>query len=583
MAEGFKCAVEERFRSACKDLSRYQNTQYCVLHYPEPDKDEEHFLNVKNDKLGNNHDYDFGGAVFPEGTSDFRRRTFFADVTFAGATFHGKAAFSKAIFSGEANFREATFKGEADFYKAEFKETGKEEAKEALEASKEALKNAREKEGRNAKGEAEEAKEAKEAAEQATRAKKAVEEAEHKVSKKRDADFVDAVFEEEGNYEKAIFSGEAYFRRASFRGEADFSKAEFIGEARFREATFKEKGDFAEANFAKEAGFRNATFEKEASFTKTIFKQEAKFRRTVFQGFVEFKGPSKFKGPSNEDRCETHTFNKRANFSAAKFEERAVFVGQCTFDTKQDEATFRNTLIEKPENFSFDRVWLRPSWFIDTNVQQFRFTNVRWRGLPGGPPGRIEEEIEAIKNRRERKEEVEEEDEEEEKEDIQIGYPPDVLAKTCRELSANAEENRDYPTANEFHYWSMELLRKESWWKRLGLIGSLYWALSGYGERPRRAFGVLVGMWAFFALCYMLTGHQDLQVAVQAFSGADIRQGIEHAWKALVYSLAAIARLNPEPKPSAPGVFQLLVTAEGLLGPLQIALLALAIRRKVMR
>ena len=40
--------------------------------------------------------------------------------------------------------------------------------------------------------------------------------------------------------------------------------------------------------------------------------------------------------------------------------------------------------------------------------------------------------------------------------------------------------------------------------------------------------------------------------------------------------------INPEPKPD-PGWFQFLVTAEGLLEPLQIGLLLLAIRRKVMR
>ena len=41
--------------------------------------------------------------------------------------------------------------------------------------------------------------------------------------------------------------------------------------------------------------------------------------------------------------------------------------------------------------------------------------------------------------------------------------------------------------------------------------------------------------------------------------------------------------LSPEPKPEEPGLFQFLVGLEGILGPLQIALLALAIRRKVMR
>jgi hypothetical protein len=137
----------------------------------------------------------------------------------------------------------------------------------------------------------------------------------------------------------------------------------------------------------------------------------------------------------------------------------------------------------------------------------------------------------------------------------------------------DAEENRDYATANEFHYWSMELLRKEGW-RELGLIGTLYWALSGYGERPRRAFLVLVGIWAFFALLYMVAG------------------SIEHVGQPFLYSLAAMVRLTDVPamtsltkqlQPSEPGLFQLLVTTEGTLGPLQIALLALAVRRKVMR
>jgi hypothetical protein len=192
---------------------------------------------------------------------------------------------------------------------------------------------------------------------------------------------------------------------------------------------------------------------------------------------------------------------------------------------------------------------------------------VQWFSTPNGDEVRLGDEIELLEGVREG-----------------IAPPQNLrqLQKACRQLMNNAEENRDYPTANEFHYWSMELLRKEGL-RRLGLIGTLYWALSGYGEQPRRAFLVLVGMWAFFAILYMVAGHKDLQVAVQVFSGAELWQGIEHAWKALVYSLAAMARLNPEPKPDGPGLFQFLVTAQGLLGPLQIALLALAVRRRVMR
>jgi hypothetical protein len=213
--------------------------------------------------------------------------------------------------------------------------------------------------------------------------------------------------------------------------------------------------------------------------------------------------------------------------------------------------------------------------------------------------------------------------------------PHTLLAQACRRLSANAEENREYLLANEFHYWSMDAVRKESWrhfkdltleslakketkketWrairKHFGLVTTLYWALSGYGVRAGRALGVLVGLWAVFAILYMLLGPSELRVFSTAFwwllsiwalfpplgppvytqflsseldliSVTSIGQGMRHSGQAMVYSLSTLARLNPKPKPD-PGLFQFLVTVEGILGPLQFALLALAIRRKVMR
>ena len=57
------------------------------------------------------------------------------------------------------------------------------------------------------------------------------------------------------------------------------------------------------------------------------------------------------------------------------------------------------------------------------------------------------------------KEENTEEDETEDIEESSLAYVR--LAQACQRLAANAEENRDYPTANEFHYWSMEAQRKD--------------------------------------------------------------------------------------------------------------------------
>jgi uncharacterized protein YjbI with pentapeptide repeats len=355
------------------------------------------------------------------------------------------------------------------------------------------------------------------------------------------------------NFRARKFGADAMFVGAVFCGEANFSRVKFEGEASFRKATFRDKGDFSEANFEKQGGFRKAIFEKEADFSHTVFKGEAKFRRTTFKGFVEFKAPS------DEKPCKHYTFKGRANFSAAKFEERATFVGRCTFDIEQKKATFRDALIEKPENFSLDGVALRPSWFIDTNVQGFRFTNVKWLPLENRRKGALDAEVDAIGVRRG----VNTQDKEQRKDHL------GVLARTCRELSTNAEDNRDYLTANEFHYLSMEAVRKQGW-SRSWPITFLYWVMSGYGVRAARAFFVLLGICVAFAAFYTLLGPTEL----------------DNFWTALGYSLGALARLNPNPRPNPgddPMLFQYLVIVEGLLGPLQIALLVLAVRRKVMR
>jgi hypothetical protein len=236
-------------------------------------------------------------------------------------------------------------------------------------------------------------------------------------------------------------------------------------------------------------------------------------------------------------------------------------------------------------------------------VRKVDFTNVTWHGLPNGPKGALDAEIGSLKSHFRRFN--------------RIGSPYVLLSQACQRLSANAEENGEYPLANEFHYWSMDALRKERWfhltwlrqkWPRVrrrhglastlrwawrvhrkrrlrgtarhfGPIAALYWALSGYGERAGRAFWALVAIWAVFTTLYTLVASSQFET----LSGSIFSQVLGYVWQAAVYSLLALARLNPEPKPEQPGLFQFLVGFEGILGPLQIALLFLAIRRKVMR
>ena len=208
--------------------------------------------------------------------------------------------------------------------------------------------------------------------------------------------------------------------------------------------------------------------------------------------------------------------------------------------------------IGRPDESLFHSLSLRPSWLVNVvDLRDLKLINVRWQEVA------LETELQHLAG---------------------TGAPHELLARTCQELSVNAEESRDFPLANDFYFMSMEALRKAGL-RRLGLIRTMYWALSGYGVRPGHAFCVLIAICATFGVLYMLAGPSALRV----FPLHDIWQSVENAAQAMVYSLGSVARLNPKPTPNKPGLFQLLVIAEGLIGPLQIGLLLLAIRRKVMR
>jgi len=401
------------------------------------------------------------------------------------------------------------------------------------------------------------------------------------------ADFSGATFEEVAAFSLATFEGEANFSESAFKGEADslwannatfkdrvsFSKSTFEGGVDFSHSTFEGRVEFDRATFEGAVEFYDCTFEEYAGFSSATFKDRASFSSATFEDYAGFLSPTFNEEASFSSATfrqwtvfEEATFKRRAYFSSVTFEEEANF-SRATFEDvafwsiqtspSQTFLRFRAAVIEKPERFSFHSTYLRPSWFVDVDAQKFDFSDVEWFWLPNGAELKLEKEIEALESR-----------------DYKRPSSLRKLQKACRQLMNNAEENRDYPTANEFHYWSLEVLREEGW-RRLGVIGILYWALSGYGERPRRAFLVLVGMGTLFAILYVM-----------------VAGSLEHVGQAFLYSLAAMVRLTGVPamapltkllQPSEPGLFQFLVTAEGILGPLQIALLALAVRRKVMR
>lgn len=73
------------------------------------------------------------------------------------------------------------------------------------------------------------------------------------------------------------------------------------------------------------------------------------------------------------------------------------------------------------------------------------------------------------------------------------------VERLYRELQLNYEKARDYKKMGDFHYGEMEMHRRASKWRWFPFYWhNLYWALSGYGERPSRALGWLAALLAVF-------------------------------------------------------------------------------------
>jgi hypothetical protein len=394
---------------------------------------------------------------------------------------------------------------------------------------------------------------------------------------KKDANFVHAVFSADADFHGSIFNGPvyfsntafnkgAYFGRASFNARADFSYAKFSSTAGFTYAAFKAKADFSYAELTAGADF-NAAFNAEADFNYAVFTGEAYFRYAVFKAKINLRST---------------TFKYHVRFGGEESGEQSF--------RKDAWLDLQFARIDKPDNVSFHTLTLRPHWFVNVDARKFDFMNVEWDWKP-----LINEEIEALKSKG-------------------VSQPHRLLSIACRRLAVNAEDNHRYDEASKFRYWSMYARQLETWaglapwwkfrswlsirWSHISRLPILrffnrnwlywfYWAASGYGERVLRAFVVLIGVWLLFALLYTQVGFarweprlaSESDLATARHDEAGIPQGLS---RALTYSFGVMTFQKPEPRPATTAA-QSLVMLETILGPLQAALLALAIRRKFMR
>jgi hypothetical protein len=219
--------------------------------------------------------------------------------------------------------------------------------------------------------------------------------------------------------------------------------------------------------------------------------------------------------------------------------------------------------IENPDHISFQTLRLRPHWFVSVDPRRFNLTNVDWDQRS------VNEEIRSLESRG-------------------VSSPQRLLSISCGHLALNAEDDNRYEESSRFRYMAMEARRLENWrgfapWR----LSWWYWLASGYGERVLKAFLVLLVIWFVAGLLYTRVGfarwdpklasEADLVNAKRDDVGAPLTLS-----RALTYSAGVMTFQKPEPRPATTAA-QTVVLLETILGSVQAALLALAIRRKFMR
>ncbi len=347
--------------------------------------------------------------------------------------------------------------------------------------------------------------------------------------KRRGACFWCFVFPRVESFGGETFEEDADFTLAIFHGEAHFTRTVFKGRASFRSCVFRNAVYFGGAMFEKEADFADATFETVADFQGTRFKTAAKFCVARFNGRTRFSG-------RDED-------------SAAKGRGFIpIFAGT--------EVDFRGVVMPSSEDLAFVEADLGKCRLLDTDLRKVHFADVSWTRI--GDRHGVYEEVVHLKNNE--------------------GRPWGRIEQLYRALKQNYEDRRDYERAGDFHYGEKEARRRNGQ-TPLGLriLLTVYWLLSGYGERYWRPL-----LWAGFLLGASTVAYIWLGLWPKGGGPRlDFRNGLD--WlRALHYSVGVMTLLKPDtlaPLGFSKGVH----TVQSLGGPLLIGLAGLAIRQRLRR
>jgi uncharacterized protein YjbI with pentapeptide repeats len=374
-------------------------------------------------------------------------------------------------------------------------------------------------------------------------------------------DFSDrTTFTKTANFEGAIFTDVANFNGVIFKEEANFSgKATFTKRADFGGSHFTMLGNFEYAKFDEWADFQGATFEIKAKFNWATF-EEADFDSAVFIKGANFEWATFVKGA----HFDLVKFAVDSTFEGACFLGRTIFAGERRkypdpdFPIFEDAAVnFKRATIEPLGALRFRTADLRKCQFLYTDLRGAEFTNVKWPVI--SKRDGVFDEISPSDNG---------------------GFPFPETERLYRELKQNYEDRRDYERAGDFHYGEKEMRRKNPETAlSLKVFLTLYWAVSGFGERYLRPLvwtGILLIVCAYL---YLLLG---IGTPGKNYTKFDPNK-CEDWLQSIHYSFRVMTLLKADDMAKAEGGAKIVSTFQSLLGPLFLGLFGLALRQRLKR
>lgn len=390
------------------------------------------------------------------------------------------------------------------------------------------------------------------------------------------------------------------FARARFLGEATFSNVNFE-RVQFDGATFGGKTTFAATTFG-DASFLHTTFEEDVEFSETTWRGSAQFSGSHFFDSADFKRASFLERASLRFRARSQLHMEGARFPMGGrlvVAGAAVSLRGAVFGDGTDlivailvaELSLARTHFKGRASLNWNRPHLVDFQRADFDSPE----NVRINGnlsralLHGTDLSRVTFDSKfTLSTRRGRKvlfQEIAHSKADELPEHWRYPEDLDSLRRTYQQLKRNFESRKSNAEAGDFYYGEMEMFRRSSRGFHRS-VHELYKFCSGYGERAGRA------LWVFLLVVFL--GSVAIALVPGAVPGAlsgdsGIRFGQPLDWarlgQALLLSLrsAALLRGVPTADYQASWVGTLVFTVLSILGPLQLAMLIIALRRLMKR